>query len=208
MKRPLRFSGKLVEWKIADRDIVEVVVGEEKGFRGEVLERHLKKNQMIVKGVNVELRRVRDNDSEKYMSPKVDKTFEVPIHYDDVRLVDPTDDAATDVVFRYLESGKKVRISTRSGAILPWPAKKPVDKSAEPVKLTPFTTSKEFVLETTYVPPNDILEVLTMKEMREFISKRGFAFDDCADKDSMRARAAEARGAQEEEARGTQEALQ
>ena len=52
---------------------------------------------------------------------KVEK--EVSLHYSNVALVDPTDGKPCRIIYRYLEDGKKVRVSTRSKRIIPFPVR-------------------------------------------------------------------------------------
>jgi len=52
---------------------------------------------------------------------------EEPLHYSNVALVDPEDGKACRVKFVYNQAGKRVRVSTRSNRILPFPVKEKDD---------------------------------------------------------------------------------
>ena len=49
---------------------------------------------------------------------------EAPLHYSNVALIDPKDGKPCRVTYQYSEDGKKVRISTRSKRIIPFPVPK------------------------------------------------------------------------------------
>ena len=42
---------------------------------------------------------------------------------EEIKLVDPTDEQPTDVEWRFTEDGERIRVSTRSGSIIPKPTK-------------------------------------------------------------------------------------
>ena len=52
---------------------------------------------------------------------------EKPLHYSNVALVDPEDGKVCRVKFVYNTMGKRVRVSTRSNRILPFPVKEKDD---------------------------------------------------------------------------------
>lgn len=142
-------------WKIHLRDLVEVIAGPDQRKQGKVIKTEPKKMQVYVEGCNMrpvsELDKVTNPDRPRYA--KVLK--EAPLHYSDVMLVDPVDKRRCRVKYAYLESGKRVRLSARSGAVIPRvPKVSEVAPEDRPAKMWPdFTTRKEDVLELTYVPP-------------------------------------------------------
>ena len=103
-------------WKIHLRDLVEVIAGPDQRKQGKVIKTEPKKMQVYVEGCNMrpvsELDKVTNPDRPRYA--KVLK--EAPLHYSDVMLVDPVDKRRCRVKYAYLESGKRVRLSARSGA--------------------------------------------------------------------------------------------
>lgn len=105
-------------WKIVRGDIVEVIAGRSKGQRGVVQKVVRKKNRLLVEGVNLVKKHMKGSKEQKggiY-------SLESSIHYSNCLLVDPSDDRPTRVGFKYLEDGSKVRVSKRTGSIIPRPA--------------------------------------------------------------------------------------
>jgi large subunit ribosomal protein L24 len=82
--------------------------------------------------------------------------IERTMHYSNVALVDPVTEKPTRVIRKYLQSGEKVRIAKKSGAIIPRPEiltfrKRPVNSI-----VTESDTSEDAVWEVSYadyVPP-------------------------------------------------------
>jgi large subunit ribosomal protein L24 len=96
---------------------VELLAGKDKGKQGKVMEVDRSLNRVFVKGLNTH---------QRYIPPHGDFkgnyiASEAPLHYSNVALVDPEDMQATKISFRYLDSGEKVRVSRRSGRIIPKP---------------------------------------------------------------------------------------
>jgi len=75
------------------------------------------------------------------------------VHYSNVNLVDPTTGQPTRVGTGFLDDGTKVRISKRSGAIIP----KPTWERTRPKNLVigPLDTPTDDVMEVTYKPELD-----------------------------------------------------
>jgi len=106
------------------------------------------KKRVVVEGVNMRIK----NLKKKYWEAK-GSSMMVPasIHYSNVNLVDPTCGLATRVGTGYLDDGTKVRISKRTGAIIP----KPVWERARPknvIAIPWLDTSQEDAQEITYEP--------------------------------------------------------
>ncbi|XP_049849691.1 probable 39S ribosomal protein L24, mitochondrial [Schistocerca gregaria] len=71
-----------------------------------------------------------------------------PVHYSNVALVDPTDNKPTRIGFKFLEDGQKVRVSKRTGAIIPKP---PVELKNEAKRtLNAKDTEPEYALLKTF----------------------------------------------------------
>lgn len=49
---------------------------------------------------------------------------EIPLHYSNLALVDPEDRMPCRIKFAFQEDGTRVRVSKRSGRIIPYPLKK------------------------------------------------------------------------------------
>lgn len=101
--------------KIKKGDDVIVLTGRDKGKRGEVIEVRPNENRAIVRSVNVVRRHQRQTASQE--GGIVSK--EAPIHVSNLALPDPKDGKPTRIGFKVLDDGKKVRISRRSGEIIP-----------------------------------------------------------------------------------------
>ncbi|KAJ8963211.1 hypothetical protein NQ318_018677 [Aromia moschata] len=92
----------------------------------------------------------------------------------DVALVDPSELIATSIEWRYTEEGQKVRVSTRSGRIIPIPAtaEETIDyKSRSTYKEQPKDTDAAATSEITFEPrlrtfEMDIMESMGIKEHR------------------------------------------
>ncbi|XP_062516515.1 large ribosomal subunit protein uL24m-like [Corticium candelabrum] len=108
-------------WKVVRGDWVEVLVGKDKGKQGKVIDVDRSLNRVFVKGLNTHQRYIPPHGEFKgnYVAS------EAPLHYSNISLVDPGNMQATKVGYRYLESGEKVRVSKRTGRIIP----KPVEAS-------------------------------------------------------------------------------
>ncbi len=102
--------------KIKKGDHVIVLAGRDKGKHGEVIEMRPKESRALVRGVNV----VRKHTKQSAQNPDggiISK--EAPIHVSNLALEDPKDGKPTRVGFKVLEDGKKVRVSKRSGEVIP-----------------------------------------------------------------------------------------
>ena len=91
---------------------------------------------------------------------------EFPLHVSNVSLVDPTTNKATRIKYGFLEDGTRVRLSKKSGAIIPKPDRSHLTyinrtKSFEP---GPNDTRGDLVLEKTY-EGEDFIKIKTEFEM-------------------------------------------
>ncbi|MEM9206061.1 MAG: 50S ribosomal protein L24 [Pseudomonadota bacterium] len=98
--------------KIKKGDRVEVLIGRDKGKRGDVLKVMPKEGRAIVQGVNLVKRHQRQTASEQ--GGIVSK--EATINLSNIALLDPEDNKPTRVGFKFLNDGRKVRVSKRTGA--------------------------------------------------------------------------------------------
>ncbi|MBZ8134598.1 50S ribosomal protein L24 [Afifella sp. IM 167] len=97
--------------KIKKGDRVVVLAGKDKGRSGEVIRVMPKDNRALVRGVNMITRHQRQTASEE--GGIVRK--EAPIHLSNLAIEDRESGKATRVGFRFLDDGRKVRVSKRSG---------------------------------------------------------------------------------------------
>ena len=100
--------------KIRKGDHVIVLTGKDRGRRGEVLQALPKENRVIVQGVNLVRRHIRQ--SQRQEGGIIQK--EASLHVSNVAHVDPKTDQSTRVGFKILENGRKVRVALRSGEII------------------------------------------------------------------------------------------
>ena len=101
-------------------DQVQVVRGDDKGKRGEVIRVYPKKGRITVKGVNI-VKRHRKARSAEEQSGIIE--MEAPIHVSNVMLIDPKSGEPTRTRMRVDEDGTKERISVKSGEAIPKPAR-------------------------------------------------------------------------------------
>ena len=88
-------------------------------------------NHIVVSGVNMVsiaglvltllLQKYKTVEDEEYQQRKKIIQKEFPIHVSNVALIDPQLDLPTKIKYGYLEDGTKVRLSKKSGAIIPKP---------------------------------------------------------------------------------------
>ncbi len=103
-----------VKFKIRKGDSVVVRTGRDKGKRGDVLKVIPAENRVIVQGVNMVKRHTKPSQA----GPGGIVEKEAPIHMSNVAHVDPKDDSATRVGFKFLDDGRKVRFAKRSGEVI------------------------------------------------------------------------------------------
>lgn len=103
-----------VKFKIRKGDKVIVRTGRDKGKRGDVLKVLPAEYRVIVQGVNVVKRHTKP--SQQGPGGIVEK--EASIHMSNIAHVDPKDDVATRVGFKFLDDGRKVRYAKRSGEVI------------------------------------------------------------------------------------------
>lgn len=108
-------------WNIIRGDTVQVIDRKhpEYGKQGKVQVVIREKMRVIVENVNLGARRIKA-DPERGTKGETIMT-ERSLHYSNLNLVDPVTGFPTKVTYSYLEDGTKVRISKRSGAIIPKP---------------------------------------------------------------------------------------
>lgn len=129
--RALRPMFKTGRWRICRDDVVCIMKGPERGETGRVLEvyKDVRQPQVIVEGRNLRKKKVRTG-------PNPDDWFvvslEAPMHYSQVRLLDPVSGKPIRVVYKYLPSGERVRVrkvpDPTDADILP----EPKEDSSEP----------------------------------------------------------------------------
>lgn len=102
--------------RIKTGDTVEVIAGNYKGTRGEVIRVIRDENRVVVSGVNL---------VKKHQKPRPSGgrgnvqggiiEFEAPINASNVMVIDPETDEPTRVSVRRDEDGKRIRVAKKSG---------------------------------------------------------------------------------------------
>ena len=100
--------------KFKKGDSVIVCTGRDKGKTGEVLKVFPARNRAIVQGVNKVKRHTKPTQTNA--GGIVEK--EATIHISNLSHIDPKDDVATKIGFKFLDDGRKVRFAKRSGEII------------------------------------------------------------------------------------------
>ena len=105
--------------RIKKDDLVEVIAGNYKGVRGEVLRVIPDEKRVVVKGVNLvkKHQRPRPGGGRSQTQGGIIE-FEAPIDVSNVMLVDPESNLPTRVGVRIDEAGHKVLYAKRSGAVI------------------------------------------------------------------------------------------
>jgi large subunit ribosomal protein L24 len=148
-KPQLREAAKKTSWDILRGDKVQVI-GQHPEFGKQGIIRTVMRSmdRVIVEGVNMAPRNIKGDKDRGIPGRTIMK--ERSIHYSNVNLVDPIQGVPTRVSKRILESGEKVRISKKSGAIIPRPEiltfrKRPVNSV-----VTESCTAEDDAWEMTY----------------------------------------------------------
>ena len=112
-------AAKKTRWNILRGDAVQVIERKhpEFGKQGTVMEVNRKADRVTIKGVNLGVKHVKGNPELGTKGRTIMK--ERSIHYSNVNLVDPVTGLPTRVYRKFLEDGTKVRVSKRSGAVIP-----------------------------------------------------------------------------------------
>ncbi|GLE02182.1 hypothetical protein PINS_up011020 [Pythium insidiosum] len=132
-------------WHIYRGDLVEVINGPHKGKQGQVAQVIREKNKVIVENINMHHRYVKRTPAaagRSYLAPG-------PIHYSNVNLVDPSIGKPTRVAIRFTDDGDKVRVSKKTGTIIPKPEILKERHTPRRTETGPFDTAPEDVLEST-----------------------------------------------------------
>lgn len=125
--------------------------GKDKGFTGKVQQVLRSKNMVYIEGRNLVKKHIKRSGE----NPGGIVTMESPIHVAKLQHIDPVTNAPCRVIFRYLEDGTKVRVTTggtSSGSVIQRPDILKQRRTLLPVKPGTKDTLKEGVLERTYDP--------------------------------------------------------
>ncbi len=103
-----------VKLKFKKGDKVIVLNGRSKGKTGEVLKLYPSQNRAIVQGVNLVKRHTRPTQTSAGGIVEKESSIEIS----NISHIDPKDNKATKIGYKFLEDGRKVRFAKRSGEII------------------------------------------------------------------------------------------
>src|SRR5947209_19576616 len=96
-------------------DLVQVMAGDDKGKRGQVLSVDRQAGKVVVKGINLVYKHLRRSQQ----SPQGGRlSKEMPVDASNVMLICPQTNQPTRVGVRYLDDGSKELFSKKSGAAI------------------------------------------------------------------------------------------
>jgi len=120
LKEPIIMPIKDDDWMWFRGDRVEILKGEDKGKQGYINYIVQERNWVTVEGLNCDYKTMGEKGDFPGMMYKEEKPLLVNR---DIRLVDPTSEKGCAFEWKYTESGERVRVSMKSGTVLPLPAK-------------------------------------------------------------------------------------
>ncbi|XP_076620187.1 mitochondrial ribosomal protein L24 [Colletes latitarsis] len=158
-------------WSYFRGDRVELLYGPDKGKQGIVRDIIQERNWIIVEGLNTKLECVGKSKTFPGVYNRIEQPLLVPSQ---VQLVDPADLKGTEIEWRYTEDGTHVRVSCRTGRIIPIPRShdETIDyKSPDLYIEQPKDTSADDVQEVTFEAnlktfEMDIMDKMDIKEDR------------------------------------------
>ncbi|XP_042641010.1 39S ribosomal protein L24, mitochondrial [Tyto alba] len=150
------------DWKVFQGDTVQLLTGKDAGKQGMVTQVVRARNWVVVEGLNTHYRYI--NRTAKYTGTYI--ASEAPLLLNQISLVDPEDRKPTEVEWRYTEEGERVRVSLRSGRIIPLPLKQRRDGIVPEQWIDgPKDTTVEDALDKTYLPSLKTFEEEIMDAM-------------------------------------------
>lgn len=107
-------------WKIWRGDTVRIMTGKFAGSEGKVFQVLRSRNQVVIEGINVVQKIVRNRDKNGKVESIDKMSFEMGIHVSNVALLDPSDGKPTRVAIIPNPEGKgHIRVSTRTNYAIP-----------------------------------------------------------------------------------------
>jgi len=165
-KEPVVLPIKSEDWMWFRGDRVEILTGEDKGKQGYINMVVQERNWVIVEGINCSYKTLGEQGDFPGMMLKEEKPLLVT---KDIKLVDPMDEKATDVEWRFSEAGERVRMSVRTGTIIPMPSK--AEETLDYNTKTNYVMNKvkdtkpSVVEDVTYEPKLSTFEMDIMDQM-------------------------------------------
>jgi len=100
--------------KILTGDTVKILAGKDKGKQGVVKKKLIKKDKVIVEGLNMIFKHIKKKEGK----PGEKIQTEMPIHISNVQVLCPKTNQGTRIKYVVSKNGEKQRISKKSGEIL------------------------------------------------------------------------------------------
>jgi large subunit ribosomal protein L24 len=139
------------KWKIVRGDKVQVVGDHaERGKQGIVLQVLRPQNRVILQNINLYNKHVKGQPDRGIPGRTIQKEKSLP--YRNVNLLDPVTGQPTRIVRQLLEDGSKVRVSKKSGAVIPRPETLTHRKRARNHVVTESDTSEADAWHVSYQP--------------------------------------------------------
>nr|BAN20978.1 mitochondrial ribosomal protein L24 [Riptortus pedestris] len=153
------------DWSFFRGDRVEILSGPDKGKQGIISHVVQERNFVFVEGHNCKLKVM---GKTKTYPGVVIKSEQPLLVNSEVKLVDPSDLKSTNIEWRFTEEGEKVRVSSRTGRIIPVP--KQADethdyKSKKTYKESLKDTTSDDLSKITFSPKLETFEMSVMKSM-------------------------------------------
>uniref|UniRef100_A0A8C8VP83 Large ribosomal subunit protein uL24m n=1 Tax=Pelusios castaneus TaxID=367368 RepID=A0A8C8VP83_9SAUR len=143
------------DWMVFRGDTVEILFGKDAGKQGLVNQVIRARNWVFVEGLNTYYHYV--GKAADYPGTYI--ASEAPLLLRQISLIDPQDRKPTEVEWRYTEEGERVRVSVRSGRIIPKPLHQRRDGIIPEQWIDgPKDTSVNDTLEKTYQPSLKVFE--------------------------------------------------
>ncbi len=100
--------------KVKKGDKVIVISGKDRGKSGEVLNVISQKNRVVLRGINIAKRHTAQSQTSQ--GGILDK--ELSIHISNISHIDPKENKATKIGYKFLKDGRKVRFAKISGDLI------------------------------------------------------------------------------------------
>lgn len=159
------YTEPVKDWNFFRGDRVEVLVGRDRGKQGIVAQIIQERNWCYVAGLNTHFRTMGRTAEYPGMIIKSEAPLLVT---NQVALVDPSDNKVTKIEWRYTEEGERVRVSLRTGRIIPIPqtSEETMDyKTRSSYVETEKDTTAKVVEDITYTPKLKTFEMEIMEEL-------------------------------------------
>ena len=153
---------RIPRWKIEVGDLVQIISGCDRGGVGKVTVVDHTRNSLKVEGKKT--MEITDQSGKRV---KVERF----IHYSNVNLVDPITRVPTRIATETGPDGSMIRISKRSGAVIPLPDRLVVARDLSKIVDGDKDTIPEVALQKTFHSEH---EVATMKNVRQRMKKYNY----------------------------------